>query len=142
MLAMPQTVAHNRGMSASSVNLPKGLFQCANSAECQRIMDQYMAHWRLLQVYLPLTVLVVLIVPGLFLLGKRLKVSVHRRQEIQKLQLLLVFAGVIVMAAIAKPLAGLIHLWSVDAILGGLALWGFVSIAVVSRTRPPPGRRK
>jgi hypothetical protein len=100
-----------------------------------------MAHWRLVWVYLPLAVLVLVVIPGLFFLGRRLRASVHRRQEIQKLQLLLVFAGVIVMAAIAKPLAGLIHLWSVDVILGGLVLWGFCSIAIVARTRPPRGGR-
>lgn len=59
----------------------------------------------------------------------------------RQLQLMLLFAGVIVMAAIAKPLAGLIHLWGVDAILGGLALWGFGSIAIVTRTRPPDRHR-
>ena len=132
-------------MSGSGVvvQLPNGGIICqgADPATCQHILDQYMAHWRLVWVYLPLAVLVLVVIPGLFFLGRRLRATVHRRQEIQKLQLLLVFAGVIVMAAIAKPLAGLIHLWSVDVILGGLVLWGFVSIAIVARTRPPNGRR-
>ena len=125
------------------VQLPNGGIMCqgADPATCQRVLDQYMAHWRVVWVYLPLAVLVLAVIPGLFFLGRRLRASVHRRQEIQKPQLLLVFAGVIVMAAIAKPLAGLIHLWSVDVILGGLVLWGFGSIAIVARMRPPRGGR-
>ncbi len=119
-----------------------GIFvQCASSAECQRIMDQYMAHWRLVWLYLPIAVLALLVVPGLVVLGRRLRTTTYRRHQRQRLQVLLLFAGVIVMAAIAAPLFGLIHLWAVDAILSGLVLWGFGSIAILAKMRLPPDRR-
>ena len=134
-------------MSANSVvvqHLPNGglMVQCANSAECQRILGQYMAQWRLIWLYLPLAVLVLFIIPGFIVLGRKLRSTTYRRPEKQKMQLVLMFGGVIVMAAIAGPLIGLIHLaWGVDAVLGGLVLWGFGSIAIVAKMRPPPDRR-
>jgi hypothetical protein len=100
-----------------------------------------MAHWRLVWLYLPIAVLVLLVVPGLVLLGRKLRATTQRQPQKQRRQLLLVFGGVLVMAALADPLFRLIQLWAVDAILGGLVLWGFGSIRIVAKTGPPPGGR-
>jgi hypothetical protein len=119
------------------------LVRCATPAECQRILEQGAAHWRLVWFYLPLAVLVLLIIPGLIYLGRKLRASAMRYPKMQRQQVVLVFGGVIVMAAIARPLGGLIHFWwALDTILGGLVLWGFGTIAIVARARPPTDRRR
>jgi hypothetical protein len=142
--------AHNAAMVDSGViaqNLPNGglMVQCsvAAAAECDRLMKQHMAHWRLVWLYLPLAVLVLVIIPGFIVLGRKLRATTYRQPDKQRKQLLLMFGGVIVMAAIAAPLIGFMHLqWGIDAILGGLILWGFATIAIVARTRPPTDRRR
>jgi hypothetical protein len=126
---------------------PNGGLMCSSTsstgaAECQRIIAQHLAHWQLVWVYLPLALLVLVIIPSLIFLGRRLRATAVRYRNKQRQQVLLVFGGVIVMAAIARPLFGLIHLWAVDVVLGGLILWGFGAIAIVGTTRPPPGRRR